>query len=91
MSGYPAGTGGWSPGSRYLYSGWSEHERKSEARVRARERRKIAGLGNYRLAVYLETQAGAVDVSWAARVAYRAARHEAVTVRGWPAGTNPKM
>jgi hypothetical protein len=73
----------WSPGARYGYRDWSENERRAEGRVRARERGKIARLDDYGLAAYLTMQADTVDVSWIARVSYRAARHEAMTVRGW--------
>ena len=81
----------WSAGDRYNYQEWSLRERSAEGRTRARERGKIAQLTDYQLAAWLETQSDAVSVSWAARVSYRAARHEAITVRGWPADGNPKI
>ena len=81
----------WVPGTRYAYSAWSANERRAEGRVRARERGQIARLTDYALALHLETQADAVDVSWAARVSYRAAWHEAIRVRGWSVDGNPKL
>lgn len=84
-------TPAWSPGQRYAYCQWSPHERTSEGRVRARERGRIARMRNYELAAFLEDQGDLVGISWCARVSYRAARHEAVTVRGWPPDGNPKL
>jgi hypothetical protein len=79
------------PGTRYAYRAWLRRERRAEAEVRRRERSRIACLSNYALARYLTAQADCVDVSWISRVNYRAAFHEAVTVRGWSAAANPKL
>ena len=84
-------TDAWQPGQRYSYAEWLPHERRSEARVRARERAQIATLTDYQLAAWLVTAADVVEISWASRVCYRACRHEAVTVRGWPEVGNPKL
>ena len=81
----------WSAGDRYNYQEWSLRERSAEGRTRARERGKIAQLTDYQLAAWLEDQADAVDVSWAARVSYRAAWHEAIRVRGWSQDGNPRL
>ena len=81
----------YAPGGRYAYRQWLRRERRAEAEVRRRERGRIASLTNYALAVYLTTQLGVMDISWIARVSYRAARHEAVMVRGWSAASNPRL
>ena len=79
------------PGQRYAYREWLRRERRAEAEVRRRERGRIAGLSNYQLARYLTAQLGTMDISWIARVSYRAARHEAITVRGWSPASNPRL
>jgi hypothetical protein len=74
--------GAWLPGMRYTYVTWSRADRRQEARARARERGVIARMTDPELAAYLGMQAHVCPGSWTGRVFYRAARHEAVTVRG---------
>jgi hypothetical protein len=54
-----------------------------EAKVRVRERARIARLTDQELWAWLYVQADVVDISWTARVCYRACRFEAVTVRAF--------
>lgn len=79
------GFGDWSPGQRYPYSAWSRFDRVTEARGRRRDRERIACMTDAELSAYIGRAARAIDVSWGARAAYRAAWHE-LTVRRGAAG-----